>query len=282
MKKSIVLSATFPSSKTGAAGLEKALAILEPYNLPVIEYYVEDCGADQARALLEGRESIFLSGALQKQKGLNPSSLDPAQRKTAVELLVESMRFAEQAGAKSVLVNSGPRPSDEKKDEQCLAYLMESLCQLHYAVKGLGILLEPGDREVEYHHLIGHTPVATQFIQDARRGIPDIGIVFDTSHIPQLGEELYTAWEIAKQVCTHVHLANCSLVAGSPYYGDKHPPFGIPDGIYSHEDMLRFYNFLGEGDPSMTSGIEIILQGNSEKDFFERIARETQWFFVKQ
>ena len=282
MKKSITLSAFFPSSKTNPERLKKALSEIEQFDISTVEYYIEGCSADKIGNLLGGWESVFLSAVLQKQCNLNPSSDDMAERKKAVELLSDNMRFAEQAGAKYVLLNSGARPADEKKDGECIKYLRESLCELHQAARGVDLLLEPGDRDVEYRHLIGHLNVADAFIQDIRQDIPSIGLVFDISHIAQLGENLADAWNIAKRSCAYVHLANCSLVIGNQYYGDKHPPFGIDGGVYSHKDAYEFYNGLIDENQHLNAGIEIICTEEAEEEFFTRIAEETDWFFNRK
>jgi len=56
------------------------------------------------------------------------------------------------------------------------------------------ILLEPGDRDVEYRYLIGHTDMAVSFIEGVRSEVPCIGLVFDISHIAQLNEDIYSSW----------------------------------------------------------------------------------------
>jgi len=282
VQKSFVLPATFPCSKTSVEGLQDALDTIREFDIDVIEYYCESRNSDKISGLLGGLESVFLTAALQKQQNLRPCSPDASERKKAVELMTESMRFAEQAGARSVLINSGRRPDDEKKDDDCHKYLMESLCALHNSVKNIGILVEPGDRDIEYRHLIGHTKSAVMFIQEIRKYIQNISLVFDMSHIAQLSEDLYDSWDVAKDYCPHVHLANCSLVEGSEFYGDKHPPFGIKDGVYSHSAALEFYKFLCDTNTSLTIGLEIICHTGSAKDFFWSYAKETDWFLKKR
>jgi len=107
--KSFVLSANFPGSKTHFNGLKTALEYIEPFDFSVVEYYCENCDADKVHMLLGDRKSVFLAAALQKAQGYNPSSINEDDRKKAVEALTECFRFAVQAGAKVVLINSGPR-----------------------------------------------------------------------------------------------------------------------------------------------------------------------------
>jgi len=282
MQKSYVLTATFPSAKTSLERLRVALGILGEFDVSVIEYYSEDRSADKIANMLGKRESIFLSGTMQKQQNLIPCSTDASERKKAVDIIADSMKFARQAGARSVMISSGARPDDEKMDAECLKCFSESVCELHRLAGDVDILLEPGDRDVEHRHLIGHTPVAVDFVRGVRPNVPNISLVFDTSHIAQLGEDLYGSWNIAKDYCTHVHLANCSLVKGSALYGDKHPPFGIEGGVFSHDAMQEFYSSLGSAQSPMTVGLEFITQGPSEENFFLGIAQTTGWFLKKR
>lgn len=282
ISKSIVLSAVFPSSKTGIYELEAALEHIEPYDLSTVEYYCESCNADRVGLLLGERKSVFLAAALQKERGLNPSSMEAGDRKKAVEALAECFRFGVQAGAEAVLINSGARPESDKRDPACLKCLKDSICELHHRVKDIEILLEPGDRDVEYRHLIGHTDTAVSFIGDVRQEVPCVGLVFDMSHIAQLNENIFSSWAVAKKYCRHVHLANCVLKKGSPLYGDKHPLFSVRDGVFSHEAASAFYRFIGGEKRPLTVGIEMHCPENSEQDFFKRLASETGWFFRRK
>jgi len=279
IQKSFVLSATFPSSKSSASGLQKAVDFIKPFDFTIIEYYCENCDAERVRNILGNYKSVFLGAALQKTQNLNLCTKNAADRKRAVDELTECFKFARQAGSESVLINSGMRPDEEKDDKLCLSYLKDSIIELHQRVPDINILLEPGDRDVEYRHLLGHTEIAVSFIEDIRTEVPCIGLVFDISHIAQLNEELYSSWSMAKKYCSHVHLANCVLNRLSPLYGDKHPLFGVEDGVYSHEYAAAFYQSLQKETSPLTVGIEMICSEASEQSFFERFVSETGWFF---
>ncbi len=279
INKSFVLLSAFPSSKDGFEMLKNAVESIKPYDFSMIEYYCENCNSDRIRKLFEEHQSVFLAAALQKEKGLSLCTPIAADRRTAINALAECFRFARQAGAKSVLLNSGRRPEQEEYDEECLRYLKDSICELHQRVNDIHILLEPGDRDVEYRHLIGHTDMAVSFIHDIRTEVPCISLVFDMSHIAQLNEYLYSSWEIAKKYCTHVHLANCVLNRNSQLFGDKHPLFSVKDGVYTHETAQSFYNHLQNENNLINVGIEMICSDDSEQRFFECFASETGWFF---
>ncbi len=280
--KSFVLLSAFPSSKNGFNEMKNAVELVKPYDFSVIEYYCEKCDTNQISNLLDGYQSVFLAAALQKAQGYNLCTSIADDRRKSVDAMAECFRFARQAGAKSVLINSGPRPEKEEDDEVCLKYLEDSICELHQRVSDIQILLEPGDRDIEYRHLIGHTNMAVSFIRNIYKEVPCIRLVFDISHIAQLNEDLYTSWEIAKKYCTHVHLANCVLDRNSSLFGDKHPLFSVKNGIYSHETAHAFYKHLQDENIDLDVGIEMICPEISEQHFFEHLVSETGWFFQQK
>jgi len=279
LEKSFVLTATFPSARSGVGNLKKALEYIKPYNFSTVEYYCDEYKAEEIRKLFGNQKTILLAAALQKSNGLNPSSSDTGTRKKAVDLLTECFKFAGDAGASAVLINSGPRPEKEQDDETCLEYLAESIIELHHRVPDINILLEPGDRDVEYRHLLGHMDKSVAFIRNIRPEVPNISLTFDISHIAQLNEELYGAWSTAKDYCTHVHLANCVLNKTSPLYGDKHPLFSAEDSAVGHERAREFYNFLKNEERPITVGIEVICHYGPEEKLFQGFVNETGWFF---
>jgi hypothetical protein len=246
-----------------------------------VEYYSEGVSPDQAASILNKTRSVFLAGARQKAENLNLCSLDQEARARAVERLCGCFHFARQAGAAAVMLFSGSRPAHEAHESECLARLTDSLEKLHRAEPDLPILLEPGDRDVEYRQLLGPTAVSADFAAACQRdGLP-LELLFDISHTAQLGEDLAAAWEKARPVCHHVHLANCILDKSSPLYGDKHLFFGVPRGVYSHQDARDFFALLENEQQKLTAGLEMICPaGENEDDFFKRLEMDTSWFFL--
>ena len=279
--RSFVLSASFPSSKTGMDGMKAALEQLAPWGIDTIEYYVSGVSPEDIGTLLQGKQSIFLAGARQKMENLNPSSPDRGIRESAIAGLKECFHFARRAGASAVMISSGVRPDDEKKDSECIEILAESLSRLHKMEPDMPVLLESGDRDVEYRHLLGPTSWTVDFALRCRsQGIP-LGLVFDISHIAQLGENPEEAWNKARAVCNHVHFANCVLDKKSPIYGDKHPFFGIPGGVYTHNDAQNFLALLKNEENAITISLEIICPtGENERAFFNSITAAHSWFFA--
>ncbi len=277
-RKSIVLSAAFPESKTGFAGFAAAIEAIEPYGFAAVEYYIEDAAPEGVRSILDGRAGIFLGGAKQKRDGLSLCTLNEAQRLHAVEEMRECVRFAKAAGSEAVLFTSGERPAREEDDAICLDELRDSLLRISEAAPDMLLLLEPGDRDVQYRQLIGTTASAAEFARSLSGKVP-FGLTFDISHAAQTGEDVYTAWKLARECSSHVHLANCVLREGSPLYGDRHPFFGVENGVYSQEDAEAFYRFLCEDIKELTVGIEMIRREDEPDGFFGRLRRNVHWFF---
>ena len=279
-EKSFVLPATFPGSKLGEDGLRSVLEQLFPLGINTIEYYNVNVSPDRISEMMQGKRSIFLAGTRQKAENLIPCSLERDVREKAVTGLGECFHIARQAGASAVMLSSGKRPEDEKDDDECMKVLIDSLGRLHELEPELPILLENGDRDVEYRHLLGPTEWTVDFIKRCRnQGIP-LGLVFDMSHAAQLGEDLLKAWGVGRTVCSNVHLANCILKKNHPLYGDKHPFFDVPDGVYTGNDALNFIALLQKEKAPLTVSLEIICPaGEDEREFFERIKALHPWFF---
>jgi sugar phosphate isomerase/epimerase len=72
-------------------------------------------------------------------------------------------------------------------------------------------------------------------------------LTFDTSHIIQLKEDLPATYRAVRDVIAHVHLSNC-LVSdpSSPFYGDKHPPYGLKGGEIGVPELADFFKTLDE------------------------------------
>ena len=98
-------------------------------------------------------------------------------------------------------------------------------------------------REVPF--LIGPTVDFARMLRDLRRKVPNLGLTFDTSHILQLGEDLPSTYLEVRDVIAHVHLSNCLIRdRSSPFYGDKHPPYGFPGSEIGIGELAAFLKVL--------------------------------------
>lgn len=95
--------------------------------------------------------------------------------------------------------------------------------------------------------LIGPTREAARLLKNLRRDHPNLGLTFDTSHILQLGEELFTTYTAVQDVIAHIHLSNCLIKdSSSSFYGDKHPPYGMAGSEVGIREIAAFLKVLKE------------------------------------
>ncbi len=95
--------------------------------------------------------------------------------------------------------------------------------------------------------LIGPTREAGQLLRSLRRDQTNLGLTFDTSHILQLGEGLPATYAAVQDVIAHIHLSNCLIKdPASPFYGDKHPPYGMAGSEVGIREIAAFLKVLKE------------------------------------
>jgi len=97
----------------------------------------------------------------------------------------------------------------------------------------------------DFPFLIGPTRELAQILRDLRRDHPNVGLTFDTSHILQLKEDLPSTYLAVQDVIAHIHLSNCLIKdKSSPFYGDKHPPYGMPGSEIGVPELAAFLKVL--------------------------------------
>ena len=184
------------------------------------------------------------------RKGLDLASLDEERRRAAVEFSKTLIDEAFFFGAQSLMLATGPDPGGpqrEKGKKQFISSLRE-LCT--YAEKGAGddvltVTFEFFDRELDKKRLIGPTQEAIEIAEAVTQSHKNFGLTVDQSHLPQLGEKPAVALEAAKKHIRHVHLANCVVAdKNHPFFGDQHPPFGIPGGEIDVPEVADFLLLL--------------------------------------
>lgn len=281
MKKSIALTPLYPGAVSDQKVFAEALNLFQQYGISVVEHVsAPELLAEKGRFLRDrGLESVYLGAVVQKREKSSLCNPDERQRCLAVDLAKQLADHAAQAQACKLLLTSGWRPENPDHEQNAYDALTRSFAELlDYVGNELALVLEPGDRDVDYFQLIGPTRYAVTFISQFGG---KVGLVLDTSHVAQLGEELRTATMQAKPYCSHIHLANCVLKKESPLFGDKHPCFDVVDGVYRHEDMLAYFAWLQtlyQAD-DVTIGVEFI---NREGDAFAKnIVDGTPWFFMR-
>jgi len=251
----LVLYGSFPGvldscdvllERLGAVAREQAFQVVE---LPLVE---------DASAWPEiGR--ILRGGGLRAVASLGPSivrsswnlaSLDTESREEAVHGARLGIDYAYALGARTLVVMSGRDPGPEHRPEAREA-LETSLGQVFdYARERAGeyllqISLEPADRDLAHHQLVGPSVEAARLASRMRRVENTFGLTLDMSHVAQLGETVEHAVTCLKESVTHAHLANAVVRdSAHPQYGDQHPPFDWPGSEYQAHDIGRFMRLL--------------------------------------
>lgn len=278
---SVVLTALIPEAKNDlwlfAAAAERAAEA----GADTIEFYTEPQNARRWGNVLKelGMRGVYLAAYIQKQMGYDLSSTDPATAAKAVEIGKASIDAGMEAGAWRVLLSGGRYP--EHSGEEALAWdaLREALCSLaEYAKGGISLSLEPGDRSVDAMQLAGPTADTVNMIEQIAARYP-IALTMDVSHMAQLAEQPEEAIRRAAPFCDHVHIANCVLKKDSSLYGDKHPFFDEPDGVYTRQRLQQLADFSLRVLPhsELTVAAEVISKGGMSE--VDRLLKDEAWLF---
>lgn len=208
--------------------------------------------------------------ALLLQK-LNLNSLDEAERKKALDQLMQSVDEAEEVGAQRVAFLSGRDPGDADRPK-ALNLLIDSTKRVcaHAADKGIAMTCEVFDRDIDKKCLIGPSDYSAAYASAVRQDYPDFGLMYDLSHQPLLFEEAEPALAAISEHLVHIHVGNAVVVEGLPGYGDLHPRFGWPGSANDVPEMVDFVRalfkvgYLKDGSARPWVGFEIKPQGPGE------------------
>lgn len=177
---------------------------------------------------------------------LNPNSLDPAERRHAVDTLRATISEAAEMGVGRVAMLSGRDPGPAQRTA-AMAALADSLKELarHAGNLGLELVLEVFDRDVDKCALIGPADAALAIAREVRRDFPNFGLMVDLSHIPLLGESPREALVPVQDYLMHIHIGNAAFRDRShPAWGDNHPRFGVPGGENDVPELVEFLRVL--------------------------------------
>jgi sugar phosphate isomerase/epimerase len=197
-----------------------------------------------------GKRLVFSGGSYCYVNQNNLHDLDEGKRRQAVENVRKIIDEAHEYGCQVLYVMGFEAPADR---QAALEKFKASLAELSgyarrrnpsnpltLAVENFHILLKDP-------FLIGPTLKTAELLRELRHDHSNLGLTFDTSHILQLKEDLPSTYRSVQDVIAHVHLSNCLLRdSSSAFYGDKHPPYGMPGSEMGVSELAGFFKVLKE------------------------------------
>ena len=197
-----------------------------------------------------GKSLVFAGGSYCYAGQNNLHDLDERKRLSALKNVEKIIDEAVEYGCKIIYVMGFEAPA-EKEKPKALENFANSLAALSaYARKKdpsspLTISVENFYILREVPFLIGPTREFAQMLRDWRRDHPNLGLTFDTSHILQLQEDLPSTYTAVRDVIANIHLSNCLIKdRTSPFYGDKHPPYGMAGSEIGIPELTAFLKVL--------------------------------------
>lgn len=173
-----------------------------------------------------------------------PCSPEKADRIYAYDTMMREIEYAMALGSRKIVFASGrDLPEDRSWAKERLAELISLVAR--QIPRDVILALEPTDRDIDKHFLLGPLDETVDFIKKVRRFVPNLGLLLDMCHIPLMHETLESAIEKADDTLVHIHLGNCKLDDPThPFYGDKHIPWGYEGSLYGENEGVRFLKML--------------------------------------
>ncbi len=251
----LVASAFFPNIR------ERKGPVLEVVNRVATDPFfqaLEFSGAESPEVQKElaavfrssGKSLVFSGGTYCYLGQNNLHDLDEDRRQKAVTQVERIIDEAIGYGCRILYVMGFEAPPEQLKNKAVENFARSLTSLAEYARKKNSSF--PLTISVENFHilrvtpfLIGPTREFAHLLRGIRRQNPNVGLTFDTSHILQLKEDLATTYVEVQDVIAHIHLSNCVIQdPSSPFYGDKHPPYGFAGSEIGIDQMAAFLKLL--------------------------------------
>jgi sugar phosphate isomerase/epimerase len=197
-----------------------------------------------------GKSLVFSGGGYCRAGGHNLHDLEESRREEAVHQVKKIIDEAHEYGCRVLYVMGfeAPAAPDCGRAREGFA---SSLAELSGYARGknpsapLTLSVENFYRLTGAPFLIGPTVEFAGMLRELRDRHPNLGLTFDTSHILQLKEDLASTFARVRDVIAHIHLSNCLIRdQSSPFYGDKHPPYGLPGSEIGIPELSGFFRTL--------------------------------------
>lgn len=274
---SIVHFMAFPETSTGEGSIAETVEKIaeDPFFNGIEIGWIKD-PAERARtkAILDQSHinigyAAYPSLLIQK---LNLNSLDESERKVAVDQIKANIDEAAEMGASQVGFLSGKDPGDDDRAAALDALVKSTKEMCAYGQdKGIGMICETFDRDVDKACLIGPSDIAATYAARVKEFYSEFGLIYDMSHMPLLRENAEEALTILKDYLVHIHVGNAVTDPDTFGYGDLHPRFGWPGSANDVPELVEFIKalfkigYLAEGkDPRPWVGFEVKPQTEDE------------------
>ena len=149
----------------------------------------------------------------------------------------------------------------------------------------LQFFLEPCDSCLDAYFLLGPTDRSVKALERIRKDFDNIGLVMDTAHVAEEGEDFIQAMEMAQDCCNRIHFANCQISdPQAEFYGDKHIGFDYPGSVFTYSEYKRIYDAMENmySGKELTITLEVLCRQEDAFVHFEKIMEGMPWFFGKQ
>ncbi len=236
---------------------------------------IEFSGADdpavqlQIRRITRSSEKslVFAGASYCNIHQLNLHDSDEGKRQQAVQSLRPVIDEAIDYGCQIFYVMGSKAPPAEKAGEGRKQFVLSMTELCDYARQKnpsspLTLSVENFPVLQDSPFLIGPTREVAQLLRTVRSSHPNVGLTFDTSHILQLRENLLDTYSAVRDVIAHVHLSNCLIRdPSSPFYGDKHPPYGLAGSEIGVSEIVEFLKGLrdaGHFDRTFPTGKPVL------------------------
>ena len=175
-----------------------------------------------------------------------PCSPEKADRVYAYDTIMREIEHALAVGSKKIVFAGGPDlPEDREGAKERLGELIVTIAR--QIPRDVVLALEPTDRDIDKHFLLGPLDETVAFIKKWRRYAPTLGLLLDMCHVPLMHETLESAMAKVDDTLVHIHLGNCMIKdKNDPFYGDKHIPWGYAGAEYGEEEAVKFLKMLDE------------------------------------
>jgi len=245
-KIGIVSVMAFPSMTKGQDELSASLkAIGDDQFFDAVEVpLIQGTQWDSVRKLLEGKEVARGCQPDLLIKKLDLNSAEETKRSEAVSYIVQQVEECSRRGIGKLGVCSGPDPGADGR-EGARGLLVRSLREICSRASPLGIeiLLETFDRDWDKKLLIGPLDEAAGVVEAVRRTEKNIGLMWDLSHAPLLGEKPEDLRRVSN-ILRHVHIG-CAKQTGDKLL-DWHPAFHTKGAINASNDVAMLLSTLLE------------------------------------